>query len=85
MTGTLVVNQTENRVESLTIKATLKSDSESTRTMGRGGEDREMVTKQSTKGSFEVTVDCADKGKPKAEEKDKDEDKDEGKAQEKKK
>jgi hypothetical protein len=70
----------------LTIKATLKSNSESTRTLGRGGEDREMVTRQSTKGSFEVTVDCVDKGKPKADEKEKDKDEgDKDEAQEKKK
>jgi hypothetical protein len=55
-TGRMLVDQASNSVRELKIEGTLKSDSESVRTMGRDGEEREIETKSNSEGTFSLQV-----------------------------
>jgi hypothetical protein len=56
VTGQIVVNQTQQRIQSVSLKGKLQSNSESSRTTERNGEERKIDTVQSTQGTFAVDV-----------------------------
>ena len=57
MVGTLVINQTEQCVETLDIQCEVEASSKTKRT----ARNREMEIDQATKGSFGVRLSCAKK------------------------
>jgi hypothetical protein len=54
ITGQIVVNQTQQRIQSVSLKGKLQSNSESSRTTERSGEERKIDTVQSIQGTFAV-------------------------------
>ena len=56
--GKLVVHQGDRRLQSLMLKGSLESVTDSVRTNGRSGSEREIQTTSSTSGSFALEVDC---------------------------
>jgi len=65
VSGTMIVDLTENRVASLDLEGTLESMSETTRTTSRNGTDRKIETTQTSTGKFTLKVACANQGAPK--------------------